>query len=454
MNARLVATRVLTRVEEDGAFSNLALMAELGAFPRAQEADRGLVTELVLGVLRNQRLLDAWVGHLTERPDSLAPVVRRILRLSLYQLIALDRIPAHAVLHEAGELCRRLRQPRAVGLVNAVLRRFLREREARPLPPLPADPVRRLAVQASIPDWLMDRWRTEQDDGDSPEGLARLQERARSVNSPAPLTLAVNPRRSDPDTLLAEAGSLGLPCSRGNYLDSALILGTGGFGLMTRLVSEGRAHVMDEAAQLVTRLLDPGEGEQVLDLCAAPGGKSLWIAGRVGAGGRVVSVDISDTKLELLRRQADTFGFHWVETLQADASSPIPALAGQRFDRVLVDAPCSALGLIRRHPEIRWRRQEADIPALAQTAHAIARLAMNHVRPGGRLVFSVCTTSREEGPAQVAALAGESGWELHRDPTIPAELWRTYEGFDHLDTRDAPSLDGFVAFALVRPLSE
>jgi 16S rRNA (cytosine967-C5)-methyltransferase len=448
MNARRSASIILARIEKDGAYSNLALMAEFARNPDAQDVDKRLTTELVYGVLRNRRLLDAWIDHLADKPQKLDPIVRRILQLALYQLIALDRIPVHATLNESGKLCKHSHRPHAVGLVNALLRRFLRERETAALPPLPDDPIARLAVEFSVPDWLMARWIDEESQPDPELLLARLRARADFINHPAPLVLAPNPLHEDSTRLAERFEAVGVSATPGEYDRDALVIGPRGFELMTQVVASGSAHVMDEAAQLVTHLVDPQPGERILDLCAAPGGKSLWMAAKVGPKGRVVSVDLSESKLGLLQDQARKCGFTWIKTLAADASRPIAALEGQTFDRVLVDAPCSALGIIRRHPEIRWRRQADDIPKLATLARAIATNAMHYVKPGGTLAFSVCTTTPEEGPQQLDALAAMTGWSVETHPAIAAELWKHSGPHAYMDTSQSATLDGFCAFRL------
>lgn len=454
LDARLAALRVLDLVERKGAYSNLALNAGLDAFPRASDADRRLAAELVYGVLRNLRLLDHWIAHLSDRKrKKIESNIRLVLRISLYQLLFLDRIPPHAVLNEAGRLLKKSGRVKAVGFSNAVLRRFLRERDSGKGPDLPDDPLRRVALSASIPDWLMDRWADEERERtDDPEKLVgRLRERAEKMNSPSPLALRPNPLRVDADELIGRLEMSRASAVRGEYAPESVIVTSGGFGPVAPLVGAGFCHVMDEAAQLVGQLLSAKPGERVLDLCAAPGGKSLMAAGMTGASGEVVSVDSSGKRLSLLIKQAEAHGYSWLRTMMADAAVPIDGLEKSSFDRVLVDAPCSSLGVIRRHPEIRWRRRSADIATMAETARLIAENALEYVKPGGIFVFAVCTTTKEEGRDQLDYLVEKTGWQSEKISSAYQSLWGSVRELFWLDTSRVKNLDGFFSFRLRKP---
>ncbi len=461
MNARRIAYNVLTRVERDQAYSNLALMHELSRQRPAaekeretQEADRRLATELVYGVLRHRRLLDVWIRHLSSRPDkSIDPVARQVLRLSLYQLLKLDRIPQHAVLNEAGSLLRQLQRGHAVGFVNALLRRCLRELKEERGPEFPPDAAGRLAIEHSIPNWLVQRLLQDPEIrcDDKKKQVGRLTERLERFNRPAPLSVCVNTTRMDVAKLIACIEEQGGEAQPGEWSADAVTVTRGGIGVLLPLLEQGLCHVADEASQLVARLLDAQPEERILDCCAAPGGKTLMAASAVGPDGSVLAVDLSEAKLKLLSEQAARHGFTHIQTFAADMSQPQPSLEAGSFDRVLVDAPCTALGVIRRHPEIRWRREAKDVRGMAALARTIAEHALRYVKPGGVLVFSVCTHTDEEGPQQLRHLQQLSGWNCERSDSIDAGLWNREENLCWFDTRRAPELDGFFAFRLRRP---
>ncbi len=465
MNARHSAYRVLSRVEREGAYSNLALMAELAKARTQQprkteksanstptfEADRRLTTELVYGVLRNYRYLDAWLAYASGRPIAkIDPAVKRVLQLALYQLLHLDRIPAHAVLAEAGKLTGQVGRKHAVGFVNAVLHRVLRERQANHQPPEPTDPVDRLALRYSIPDWLMARWydTIKKETADPGRQLEKLTELAEQTNQSAPLVLCPNRQRVTAQALIERLKNSGMEASIGKWIPDAVVVERGGFHAIEPLLEEGLCHVMDEAAQLVTALLDPQPGERILDCCAAPGGKTLDIASRVGPTGQVLAVDVAPKRLGLLEQQAKRHGFEWVDTLNGDAGRPLKGLAPNSFDRVLVDAPCSALGTIRRHPEMRWRRKPEEIPDLAKQARTIVENALQYVKPNGVLVFSVCTTTSEEGIEQLRHVIDKTAWTCELVPTIPQALYKENGTLRWFDTQGHAPLDGFFAFRL------
>lgn len=453
MNARLSAFRVLSRVERDGAYSNLALLGEQAKYPDAEEADRRLLTELVYGVLRNYRFLDSRIEAFSTRNlKKIDPSVKRVLRLALYQLEKLDRIPEHAALAEAGKLLRKLGKKHAVGFANALLRNYLRAKKKEQLPKLSENTRNALAMKHSIPDWMAKRIAEKIDNTEETEKRRHftLDAHLESLNKPSPLTLAVNPQKTTVAELIELIRQAGGEAERGLWVERAVVVTKGGFGVVLPFLEAGLCHVMDEASQLVAELVDAKEGETILDLCAAPGGKSLYLAGNVGDGGRIVSVDIHDGKLGLLAEQAKKAGFGNIETIVADARKPIKRLEDLRFDAILLDAPCTALGLLRRHPEIRQRRDEADILRLSSLARDIAFQALNYFTKGGRLIYSVCTDTKEEGEAQLKLLAIQAGITCDSLSTLYPKIRRMDEHCAWMDTSGQPTLDGFFAAKLLK----
>lgn len=451
MNARLSAYAVLSRVEKDGAYSNIALMNELGKEADASDADKRLATELVYGSLRYQRFLDHWILHLANRPIAkIDPAVMNVLRLSLYQLLVLDRIPQHAVLSESGKLLRKVGRKHAVGFVNALLRRTLREVKENKGPKFPEDELKRISIEQSIPLWLIKRWASE--NSENPESaplekktIIKLFERAELANKVAPLTVLPNRRKLDRNELIRKIEKAGGSCIKGEYARQAVTVTRGGVSVIADLVEDGFCIVMDEAAQLVGELLEPKPGERILDLCAAPGGKTLYCASFCGEKGQVVSLDISGRKLALLETQAKAHGYSWIKTQTADSTEFIEQFKNEPFDKVLLDAPCTALGIIRRHPEIRWQRKESDILEMAKKARAILENALQYVKPGGSLVFSVCTNTREEGLEQLEYISTVEGFKNARTKSVEPSLWLKHNDNYYIDTSQIPMLDGFFA---------
>lgn len=364
---RLAAGRVLLAVERGGHAEDL--LAELAP---AAPGDRRLAWHLAMGVLRRQGSLDAALEPVAGRPMAkVDPPARAALRLGLFE-VHLSRAPVHAALDQAVELCRRLGAPRATGFVNAVLRKAASQ-------PLPQDPF------LDLPPWLARRWR------------GALDTWVAGLSSPAPLAgVWRDPAQPVPDLPTEPATAGGLPVP-----GAFLVVDPQGPVEALPGFAEGRWWVMDPAAAAVADLARPGPGLRVLDACAAPGGKSLRLA---AAGAQVLAVDLVPARLARVDEASARTGLAVSTRLHdwLDGPLPDPLL----FDAVLVDAPCTGLGTLRRHPEIRWRRQPTDPAAMALRQRRILAHAATHVAPDGRLVYAVCSPLPEEGQAVADGLPG------------------------------------------------
>ncbi len=407
---------MLERVERTGAYANLALHGELGRCRLAQ-ADRALATELVYGTLRWRGRLDFLLSHVLERDlEKLEPTVRCVLRLGAYQLVFTDRIPASAAVDESVRCVRAAGAERAVGLVNAVLRRLADEAGKIALPALEEDPVGHLCHALSLPRWVAERWLHRH----GPEEAAAL---ARASNEQPPGAVRANRLRTDRDTLLAELRERWPGARACELAPDGILLGRGGDPSRDPAFLDGRFTVQDEASQLVVELLDPQPGERILDACAAPGAKATAIAERVGASGHILATDRHERRLELAARDARRLGMPSFETRVVDASRDLSGLSDSRFDRILVDAPCSGLGTLRHNPDLRWR-VTPDVPTrLAATQLVLLQRAAALLGPGGTLVYSTCTLEPEENEAVIDAfLAGEPGFRSTPASALPARL--------------------------------
>lgn len=385
--ARDVALDVLFRVFTQNAFASTALR---NAFEQRSlsPADRGLATEIVYGVLRRRGFLDLAIGHVADkRTKDVDPKLIDVLRIGAYQLMYLDRVPDHAVVQAAVDQAKRRRGPKGGGFVNAVLRKLARAPADARLPEVPdrsRDPVGHVAVCGGLPKGISSRLVKDLGDEEALAfALASLDE--------APLTLRANQRRTSADAIANEIhGQLGV-------VDGAVYSTAGGVLPAELLcVREGRATPQDEASMRVVMLLDPQPNERILDVCAAPGGKTTHIAERMDDTGHVVAHDRHPNRLARVATSAKRLGLESIEIQKV--------LPDETFDRVLVDAPCSGLGTLRRHPEIRWRLTDADIAGLTETQDEVLAAGAERVRVGGVLVYSVCTVTRAEGEAHLAAL--------------------------------------------------
>ncbi len=450
MSVRVWAAKALVRVEKEGAYSNVVVDGLLERYNPKPE-DRRLLMELVYGVLRHQRYLDYILNQVSKHPmDTLDLPIVQVFRLSLYQLLFLDRIPAHAVLNESGRVLRALKRARAVGLGNAILREIQRRTKSGWNPLDELEPFPRLAIEHSVPDWLLTRW----DDELKAEGLDeatrfhRLTVRAETMNTAPALALWTNRQKTTVDELQERLAQQKVKAHRGDCLADALVMSPRNLDKVLPLFKEGLCHVMDESAQCVLSLCRVQAGMRVLDLCAAPGGKTLALASLVGPEGEVLAVDLHENRLRSLNKSLARFDFPQVKTLAADAKKPLPKVEEASFDVVLVDAPCSALGVVRRHPEIKWKRSEKDLSALAWTQAELLQQASRYVKPGGVLVYAVCTDTEEETrQRQREAETQLSGFSLCGMPVdIPKSLWHHFA----LLSRDVPTADTHFAFALRR----
>jgi 16S rRNA (cytosine967-C5)-methyltransferase len=409
--ARAIARQVLTRVRRDGAYANLALSAALRRARGIEAVERSLATELVYGVLRHQRLLDhAIARHAREPLDGLDQETLDALRLAVYQILMLERVPAYAAVDDAVESVRTARGKSRAGFVNAVLRRIV---PADLEEGLPSDPSARIAVTCSLPEALVERWVREL-------GARGAEALGRNLLERSPLTARVNTLKGSLETTRDALELEGARVEPGLVLPaSALRLHALPDPFSARSFLEGRWTAQDEAAQLPALALEPRPGESVLDACAGVGGKATQLAALLENRGEVICVEPSARKLELLREHCLRLGASCCSECEGDLRGlPVPATG---VDRVLVDAPCSGLGVLRRHPELKWRLDlEGGLADLTRLQGELLRAAAGWLRVGGVLVYSVCTVTEEEGAGQVRELLAshpELALEASRLPT-------------------------------------
>jgi 16S rRNA (cytosine967-C5)-methyltransferase len=386
--ARLAAFRILEQVES-GAFSSVLLAAEE---PRLQPVDRALCHELVLGVLRWQLLLDKISEHFSKkRIERLDPPVRIALRIGLYQLRFLSRIPASAAVNESVSLVRKARLSSAAAFVNALLRRAVREPEYEPAADI-SDPIEKIAVRTSHPAWLIQRWA-------SWLGIDQAAAFAHANNLVPPPTFRVVAKRANQSEILSKLTAAGAVVESSKVVGGAWRV-SGATSLLRELSAAGEIYLQDEASQLVAQFVEAKGGERVLDLCAAPGGKTTMIADRSGDRAMVVAADRSATRMETVVETTRLHQLEGIRPVLLDGIARLPFWP-ETFDKVLVDAPCSGTGTLRRNPEIRWRLAPDDVVVLAEQQKRILGSALEMVKPGGRLIYSTCSVEREENEAVI-----------------------------------------------------
>jgi 16S rRNA (cytosine967-C5)-methyltransferase len=412
----------------------------------ADERDRSLAAAIVHGTLRWQRACDYLIERVSARPlQSLDQDVLVILRLSLYQILHLDRVPSAAIVDDAVDLTRAAGKKSATGFVNAVLRSTLRQRRALPLPARPEDPANReaallyLGITWSHPEWLVARWLDR-------VGFERAEKWVQFNNEPAPLTLTINRLRATRDAVRSALAAEGIECEYTQLAPYGLRVVTGN---PLRHPSHDRFLAQDEASQLVPHAVDAQPGERTLDLCAAPGGKTVIMSGDMEDAGVLVACDVRARRVALLRDTIRQAGCEHTYPVHVPTDGALPFTS--TFDRVLVDAPCSGLGTVRRDPDIKWRRHESDLTGLADRQLTLLQRAAAVVRSGGRLVYATCSSEPEENEMIVERfLATQPGFrliDLRRDGR--AELTPVLDDRGMLRTLPfAHGLEAFFAAAM------
>lgn len=434
-SARTAAIDILSRVAATDAYLNVVLDSVLDELMLGDPRDAGLVTELCYGATRRQLTLDAVLRSFADRPlSTIEDRVLAALRLGVYQLFFM-RVPKHAAVGETVDALKALGLVRAAGFVNAILRR-VSELPGLPLPHQ-SDEIERRVYLSSHPAWLIKRWIRQ-------FGAQRAEAMLAADNEAPSVVIRTNASKLTREELLGQFTEAGIACRPTAFSPLGIALESPGRIEELYGYREGLWQVQDEAAQLVTLFAQVPPSARVLDVCAAPGGKACHLA----QTNEVVALDVHANKLPKIESEAQRLGLRQRMTLtRADATQPMPQSLGE-FDAVLVDAPCSGLGTLRRHPELRYRRQEDDLPHLAQLQRQILEQCQRVLKPGGLLIYAVCSTDPLEGADQL-----ELFLRSHPDFTTeaPVGLGSLPSWQGHLRTLPGPEgLDGFFAGRLRR----
>lgn len=392
IDAREVALKIINEVETNGAYANIALAKEINrrtAQGQLSDQDRRFITELVYGTVKAGATLDWLLGlYLNRSLTKVAPVIRNILRLGIYQLFFLEKVPASAACNQSVELAKKYGHAGTVKFVNGVLRNAARSPEKVVYPDRDSQPVKYLALKYFHPEWLVERWVERL-------GVTACEALCQTNNTIPPLSLRTNTIKINRDRLLQRLAGEGVACQASAWTPEGIVCQEHpGLGTLTSL-QEGLFQVQDESSMLVAHILDPKPGEFIIDACGAPGGKTTHIAALMNSAGKILSTDIYEHKLALIRENAARLALTNIETRALDAVN-LGSMFPLKADRVLVDAPCSGLGVLRRKPDSRWRKSPEILRDLPKLQAAILASAAQCVKPGGVLVYSTCTTEPEE----------------------------------------------------------
>jgi 16S rRNA (cytosine967-C5)-methyltransferase len=393
ITAREVALEILIRVEQDKSYSNLLLNQMLQKHP-LERADAGLVTEIVYGTIQHLNTLDYYLNRFVAKGvQKLEPWVRCLLRLSLYQVVYLERIPDHAIVNEAVNIAKLKGHPGISGMVNGVLRSVIRQKEQLIIPSgLPL--VERIALQYSHPEWMVARW------------IKQFGEQAAELickaNNTSPNTSArVNNMKHTRDEILAIMQQEGIEVRQSELAPSGIIIEQAGNLAFTHWFAEGSITVQDESSMLVAEAVGPQPGMRVLDCCAAPGGKTTHLAEIMQDTGIVVACDVHEHKLSLILEQANRLQLNSIQPVFSDAVDLSKQYAAESFDCILLDAPCSGLGVIRRKPDLKWSKQEPEIAVICTIQRKLLNAVHSLLKPGGILVYSTCTIEYSENQGMI-----------------------------------------------------
>lgn len=443
---RAVALEILNRIESTDAYADILLDEAFKRYP-LKDVDKGLLTELVYGVLRWRERID-WIISLFSsiKPPKMERDILNILRLGAYQILFLDRVPVSAAVNESVKLAKVIGQ-RQGGFVNAVLRAIDRGKDDIAYPDLTSNPIRHIAIKYSHPEWLVRRFINE-------IGVDEAMGLCLANNEAPPLTIRVNSTAISREELLLRLSAAGYNATVATFSPSALNLRAEGNVTTIPGFTEGLFTIQDEASQLVSFILDPQPGEKILDACAAPGGKAGHIAEIMADTGEVVALDIKPKGVKKIEENIERLGLKSVKIKVSDAAKPLAFEEGE-FDRILLDAPCSGTGVLRRHPEGKWQKIEKGISELTGRQRTLIKNLSKYLKPGGVMVYSVCSVLKEEGEGVVDAFLAS-----HNDFILEPALLKAEDARERLVCNrgffkvysHTYGMDGFFAAKLKKKL--
>ena len=388
MNSREIALNIVSRVLDEGAYSNLVLSKELNE-TNLDDKDRALVTELVYGTIRRKNTLDTIISNFVKDIKLMDKKVLNILRIAIYQMHFLDKVPEFAACNEAVELAKSISEQNGK-LVNGILRSYTKNPDDIEVSNGVID---RLAYQYSYEPWFIRMIYKQYGEKDGKRILSGL-------NQTPKVTVRVNNTKSDFDEVYDRLEEMGYDIEEGYACPEAIIIRGGSSIESNELFKDGLITVQDESAMLVAPLLDLEENDTVLDLCAAPGGKTTHIAELLEGKGKVYGFDLHENKLSLIKDNAERLGLNNIEIKEMDATK-IDSLYVSSADKVLIDVPCSGIGIIRKKPEIKWNKTRKSLKELIPTQREIMENAWQYLKNGGIMIYSTCTLNKEENEDNV-----------------------------------------------------
>ena len=447
-NARKTSLYVLNTLDQGNKTLDSILDEAFSQHIFFSKKDRALLQALVYGVLRWQAKLDWIIDYFSKtRLRKIDPKVLNVLRLGLFQIISLDRIPVSAAVNTSVEMTKSLAAPYVVRFVNGLLRNAARNYKQVPYPDENSDPVSALAVKKSFPKWLLERWLDR-------FGLEETVLLCDAINTIPPLTVRCNTLKTSCETLLMLLEKDVEKVEPTDYApDSAFFFNPKKSIPEMKSFEDGLFQVQDEAAQLVTFLLNPKPGETVLDACAGLGGKTGHISQVMNNRGKLIAMDNNTKKLHRLQSEMVRLGISLVTPLTHDLNDPAIAKSTKKFDRILLDAPCSGLGVLRRNPDAKWRILEQDLIRHAKRQTIFMNNLAHQVKPEGHLVYCVCSSEPEENESVIKGfLKKHKDFAIEKNPEgLPYKARSLLTGDGFLKTfPHVHNMDGFFAVCMKR----
>ena len=446
---RMLAWSLLQQIEKSGTFADLLIDQTFAQNSRLRPLDRAFIMELVLGTLRWRGRLDFAIHRLSKLPEKkIDPRVFNLLRMGAYQILFLDRVPVSAAINESVQLAKAIfKNEKISGFTNAILRSLARAKNYEALPSFEQNPVDYLTQTLSHPRWMVERWVKE-------FGLEMARKICIANNRRPPFTVRVNTLKVSREAVQKKIKALGLELQPTTFAPEGLVFAESFPPAQDVLFQEGLYFVQDEASQIVSHLLTPQAGERVLDVCAAPGGKSTHLAQLMEDRGEIIAMDLHGPKVNLIRDNCRRMGLSIIKAWRGDASKSLPFSPEMTLDRILVDAPCTGLGTLHRHPEAKWRLKPDDPLRLGHLQMALLKNVCSRLKPGGVLVYSTCTMTQEENDSVVETFLKTHGdFRLEDLRSVVPNAWaplidtqgflRTYP--EMIISRDDYRLDGFFA---------
>ncbi len=445
---RQIALEILNRVEKEEVHADLLLSKYFKRRTDLSSREKALITELVYGIIRWRGSIDWVIEQFSTYPNRrISRSVRNILRIGIYQILYLSNIPISKAVYTTVDLAKSLTDEKIASMVNGILRNVDRSRAKIKYPSLQEDPVKAIVVQYSHPVWLVERWLHQY-------GINETISLCKANNTPPPFTIRTNSLKISRKELIKNLLKEGVECEPTPHSPEGIILHQPADVTRFSSFQKGWFMVQDEAAQMISYLLAPKPGEKILDLCAAPGGKTTHLAQFMKNQGCIFAVDIRQDKIAHLKENQSRLGIEIIRTILADATQKLPLKNNKEFDKILLDVPCSGLGILRRHPEGKWVKSSRTISRLEKIQSDIIQNASRYVKPGGIMVYSTCTFNPEENENVVDKFlyGARNKFQLENPrQNLPSQVEKFIDNrgyFRTFPSRD--NMDGFFAACLRR----